>query len=74
MSSAAPPKIQFAQHANGCLYLFKFSLDIEANFSRKIDILHFIVQPTPNITQQHYGSIAVVLRQWFAPVDTLQFS
>jgi hypothetical protein len=28
---------------------------------RKIDIFHFIVQPTPNITQQLYGSIAVVL-------------
>jgi len=74
MSSAASPNIQFAQRVDGCLYLFKFSLGIEVNFFRKIDILHFVVLPMPNITQQHYRSIAVVLRQRFAPVDTLQFS
>ena len=61
ISSAAPPNIEFAQHVNGCLYLFKFSLGIEVNSRRKIHIFHVIVQPTPNITQEHYGSIAVVL-------------
>jgi len=33
MSSAASPNIQFAQRVDGCLYLFKFSLGIEVNFS-----------------------------------------
>ena len=72
ISSAATPKIQFAQHLDGGLHLFKFSLDIEVNLLRKIDIIHSIVQPTPNITQQHYGSIAVALGQRFAPVDIFQ--
>ena len=74
MSSAASPNIQFAQRVDGCLYLFKFSLGIEDIFFRKINILHFVVQPRPNITQQHYGSIATVLCERFAPVDALQFS
>jgi hypothetical protein len=70
ISSAATPKIQFAQHLDGGFHLFKFSLDIEVNLLRKIDILHSIVQPTPNITQEYYGSIAVALGQRFGPVDT----
>ena len=61
ISSVASPNTQFAQHVNGCLYLFKLALGIEVNFLRKVDIFHFIVQPTPNITQQHDGSVTVVL-------------
>src|SRR5712672_1412561 len=68
ISSAATPKIQFAQHLDGGLYLIKFSLDIEVNLLRKIDIIHSVVRPTPNITQEHYGSIAVGLGQRFTPV------
>jgi hypothetical protein len=38
------------------LYPFKFSLGLEVNSLRKIDIFHFIVQPTPNCV---FRSIAI---------------